>query len=156
MVMRACSRNVRSPWAAISCVGRALSLSCFQEDPNEQLEGVHKVSRSMFRKAGNRSGLVLGAVTLLSLGLTACATSSDQRSARLQDDANTCAAFGAEFGSKAYTECMLAQQQRRDAKRRESLERTALTSQIARDAQIMAERARKQRCERNPDRRECR
>jgi hypothetical protein len=51
---------------------------------------------------------------------------------------------------------MLAQQRRRDVKDLEALERTRLTSQIAKDAQIMTERARRQRCERNPDRRECR
>jgi hypothetical protein len=51
---------------------------------------------------------------------------------------------------------MLAQQRRRDVKELESLEKTRMTTQIARDAQIMADRARKQRCDRNPDRRECR
>jgi hypothetical protein len=51
---------------------------------------------------------------------------------------------------------MLEQQRRRDFKEQQTLEKMALTSQIAREGQIMAERARRQRCDRNPDRRECR
>jgi hypothetical protein len=43
-----------------------------------------------------------------------------------------------------------------DSGRLSTLEEMALTSQIAKDGQIMAERARRQRCDRNPDRRECR
>ena len=51
---------------------------------------------------------------------------------------------------------MLSQQHRRDTKQLRSIEETERLSRIARDGQIMAERARQQRCERNPDRRECR
>jgi hypothetical protein len=51
---------------------------------------------------------------------------------------------------------MLAQQRRRDVKKLEKLERSRLLSEIARDGQIMTERARRDRCRRDPDRRECR
>jgi hypothetical protein len=73
----------------------------------------------------------------------------------LQADANTCQSFGAPYGSPPYSDCMLEQQRRRDVQQRESLERTRLTTQIARDAQVMADRARKERCDCDPDRREC-
>jgi hypothetical protein len=81
---------------------------------------------------------------------------AEQRHVNLQEDSGTCAEFGARYGSPEYSDCMLAQQRRRDVKRLESLERTRLTSEIAKDAQIMSERARRDRCRRNPDRRECR
>lgn len=73
-----------------------------------------------------------------------------------REDARTCASFGARFGTPAYSDCMLEQQRRRDLKKQETLERMALTSQIAKDGQIMAERARRQRCDKKPNRRECR
>jgi hypothetical protein len=78
------------------------------------------------------------------------------QSSKQREDARTCASFGLRYGTSAYGECMLEQQRRRDFKQQQTLEKMALTSQIARDGQIMAERARRQRCDRNPDRRECR
>jgi hypothetical protein len=92
---------------------------------------------------------------LLGASLSECMSSSERRHVDLQQDAATCAAFGAQYGSPQYNDCMLAQQRRRDVQRLEALDRTRLTSQIAREAQAMTERARKQRCERDPDRREC-
>lgn len=93
---------------------------------------------------------------LLAASLTGCMSGPEQRQANLQEDSSTCASFGSGYGSRAYSECMLAQQRRRDAKALESLERTRMTTEIARDAQIMSDRARRQRCDRDPDRRECR
>lgn len=98
----------------------------------------------------------LALVALLGVTLAGCVTGSEQRQANLQDDASTCSSFGASYGSPAFSECMLTQQRRRDVKQLESLERTRITSQIARDAQVMSDRARKQRCDRDPDRGECR
>lgn len=94
-------------------------------------------------------------LALAPLAMSGCATSAEPRYSRVDKDARTCSEFGARYGTPAYSDCMLAQQRRRDVKKLESLERTRLTSKIARDAQIMAERARRQRCDRNPDRREC-
>lgn len=102
-----------------------------------------------------RSVTSLGLAALLGLGLAGCMAGAEQRQVNLQNDANTCANFGARYGSPAYSDCMLAQQRRRDLKQIEELEKTRLTSAIARDAQIMADRARKQRCDRDPNRREC-
>lgn len=100
----------------------------------------------------HRSAISIFSVALLGLALSGCVSGTERR----QMEANTCESFGARYGSSAYTNCMLEQQHRRDNQQRESLERTRLTQEIARDAQVMADRARRERCDRNPDRRECR
>lgn len=102
-----------------------------------------------------RSVTSFGLAALLGIGLTGCMSGAERRHVNLQADANTCATFGARYGSPAYSECMLTQQRRRDVKQLESLERTRMTSEIARNAQIMSDRARRQRCDRDPSRREC-
>jgi hypothetical protein len=71
-------------------------------------------------------------------------------------DARACASFGLSYGTRGYDACMLELARRSEPSKLSKLEEMAITSQIARDGQIMAERARRQRCDRNPDRRECR
>ncbi len=99
---------------------------------------------------------------LMSIGLLAFAAlcvaegPAHAQSRKHREDARTCASFGSSYGTPEYSRCMLEQQRRRDFKQQKTLEEMALTSQIAKDGQIMAERARRQRCDRNPDRRECR
>lgn len=102
-----------------------------------------------------RSAVSILPVALLGIALSGCMSGPDRRQMNLEADTSTCQSFGAPYGSAAYSDCMLAQQSRRDAAQRESLERTRLTTQIAKDAQITADRARKERCDRDPDRREC-
>ena len=99
-----------------------------------------------------RSAVTIISMTLLGLPLTAC-VSPEERHYR---DSGTCENFGAPFGSRAYTNCMLEQQARRDNAQRASLEQTRLTQEIAKNAQDMADRARWDRCRRDPGRRECR
>jgi hypothetical protein len=106
-------------------------------------------------RVGRKSVNALYFIAFASVTISGCATSAEPRHGRLDKDARTCSEFGARYGSPAYSDCMLAQQRRRDLKQLESLERARLTSQIAKDGQIMTERARRQRCDRNPDRREC-
>ena len=105
-------------------------------------------------RPGRRASLLSAAV--LGIALSGCMSNAERRDRDLQADAGTCQSFGAPYGSAAYSDCMLEQQHRRDMKQRESLERTRLTTEIARDAQIMSDRARRDRCDRDPDRRECR
>lgn len=112
------------------------------------MSGLNPQSRRMSVKA-------LYFLAFASVAVSGCATSAEPRYGRLDKDARTCSRFGAQYGTAAYSDCMLAQQRRRDLKQLESLERTRLTSQIAKDGQIMAERARQQRCDKNPNRREC-
>ncbi len=99
-----------------------------------------------------RSCVTAFSMALLGIALSGC-VSAEERQYR---DANTCQSFGAPYGSRAYTNCMLEQQARRDNAQRESLEQTRVTQEIARNAQDMADRARWERCRRDPGRRECR
>lgn len=99
-----------------------------------------------------RSVITIFSIALLGLAATGC-VSAEERQYR---DANTCQSFGAPYGSRTYTNCMLEQQARRDNAQRESLEQTRLTQEIARNAQVATDRARWDRCRRDPDRRECR
>lgn len=101
------------------------------------------------------AAISLSLVALLGISLAGCMSTAERRQVNLHEDSNTCSNFGARYGSPAYSECMIAQQRRRDLKQLEELEKTRLTTEIAQDAQIMADRARKQRCDRDPDRREC-
>jgi hypothetical protein len=99
-----------------------------------------------------RSATTILSISLLGLALTACVSSEEQQ----YRDSGTCGSFGAPYGSRAYTDCMLQQQARRDDAQTSSLEQMRLTQEVARNAQDMADRARRDRCRRDPDRRECR
>lgn len=99
-----------------------------------------------------RTAVTVFSMALLGLAVTGCVSAEE----RQQRDAGTCQRFGAPYGSGAFTQCMLEQQARRDRAQMESLERTRMTQEIARNAQAMADRARWDRCRRDPDRRECR
>jgi hypothetical protein len=115
-------------------------------------EGLYEVIYTPL--ARTRVALMSLGVALAALGVAA--TPADAQDRKHREDARTCANYGVRYGTPAYSECMLEQQRRRDFKDRKTLEEMALTSQIAKDGQIMAERARRQRCDRDPDRRECR
>ncbi len=107
--------------------------------------------------ASKRAALVsVGIVTTLCMGFVGDEASAQGWNRKQREDARTCESFGNRYGTPAFSDCMLAQQHRRDTKQLRSIEETERLSQIAKDGQIMAERARQQRCERNPDRRECR
>ncbi|RXD04765.1 hypothetical protein EQZ23_06270 [Sphingomonas sp. UV9] len=101
-----------------------------------------------------RAQLSLGLIAVFALA--AVTTPVNAQGSKQRKDARTCKSFGASYGTPAFSNCMMEQQRRRDLKEQDTLEKMALTSQIAKDGQIMAERARRQRCDRNPDRRECR
>ncbi len=98
--------------------------------------------------------MLMSVVALFGLAFTGNPAAAGRRD-KVREDARTCQSFGAHYGSPTYSNCMIEQQRRRDAKELETLEKMRLTSQIAKDGQVMAERARRQRCDRNPDRREC-
>ena len=101
--------------------------------------------------------LALTSIGLLAVAAIGVADSPAHAQSREQrEDARACTSFGLSYGTRGYTACMQELQRRGDSGRLSTLEEMALTSQIAKDGQIMAERARRQRCDRNPDRRECR
>lgn len=93
-----------------------------------------------------RPALALGLAAVLGAGLGACASPDQRRQANLYQDSTTCAEFGANSDSPAYTECMLAQQSRRDHKQRDALERAALSTQLSKDS---LEIGRKVQCDRD-------
>lgn len=107
--------------------------------------------------ASKRTALMsVGIVTLLGMGLAGSEAQAQRWSGKQREYARTCESFGNRYGTRVFSDCMLAQQNRRDTKNLRSIEEGEMLSRIARNGQIMAERARQQRCERNPDRRECR
>jgi hypothetical protein len=61
-----------------------------------------------------RSAKQLGLMALLGIGLAGCISTTERRQVNLHQDSDTCASFGAPYGSPSYSECMLTQQRRRD------------------------------------------
>jgi hypothetical protein len=99
----------------------------------------------------------LASVTLFAAAAIGLAEDPAHAQSREQrEDSRACTSFGLDHGSHGYSRCMEELGRRRDSDRMSTLEEMAITSQIAKDGQIMAERARRQRCDRNPERRECR
>lgn len=84
------------------------------------------------------SALSLGLFALLGTLLTGCLSTAEQQQADLQQDSGTCASFGGTYGSAAHSQCMLAQQQRRDAQFTQSMEMARISSEIARNNQQAA------------------
>jgi len=108
------------------------------------------------KSASQRAALVgTGFFILLGLTFGESAATAQGRDGKHRKDARTCQSFGASYGTPAYSDCMLGQQRRRDTKQLRNIEVTQMLSQIAKDGQIMSDRARRQRCDRNPNRREC-
>jgi hypothetical protein len=105
---------------------------------------------------GRRRSVPLTLVAVLGIALTGCMSTAEQRQANLHEDTGTCADFGSDYGSPEYGQCMLVQQQRRDNKMRDALEQAQISSEIARNNQLMVERMRRKRCDRDPSRKECR
>ena len=97
--------------------------------------------------------IAFGLLAIAGVGMTESPAHAQGREQR--EDARACASFGLSYGTRGYSACMRELERRGAPNRLSKLEEMAITSQIARDGQIMAERARLQRCERNPDRREC-
>lgn len=97
--------------------------------------------------------MAIGLLAIAAVGITERPAHAQGREQR--EDARACASFGLSYGTRGYSACLLELERRGDPNRLSKLEEMAITSQIARDGQIMAERSRRQRCDRNPDRREC-
>ncbi len=74
------------------------------------------------------SGAVFGVMTL-----TGCMSPREERRANLREDGGTCADFGARYGSRSHTDCMLRQQSRRDHEQFMNMERARISSETARN-----------------------
>lgn len=89
----------------------------------------------------------LGLVALLSTATAGFATAGDRGAHK--DDSRTCASFGAHYGSREYSKCMLAQQRRRDDA---PLIAAEAQRNNAEAAQRNLETVRRMRCEREAKR----
>jgi len=95
--------------------------------------------------AMRRPLITLGLVAALGASLAACTSPEQRRQANLYQDTTTCADFGARQGSREYTDCMLAQQSRRDNEKLNALERQRISTQNSKDS---LEMVRKIECDR--------
>lgn len=82
---------------------------------------------------GTLNALLIGSVVVLATALTGCMSAEERRYANLREDGGTCADFGAGYGSRAHTQCMLRQQQRRDHEQLLNMERARISSETARN-----------------------
>lgn len=89
----------------------------------------------------------LGIGSLLAVGLM---SSTNATAGKQEDkDRQTCNSMGASFGSPAYTDCMLQQQQRRDEKMLNFLEEQRMHQELGRPAREKLEEKRARRRERD-------
>lgn len=92
--------------------------------------------------------LALGGVLLLTVASAGCMSAAEQRRANLDEDSGTCFDFGARYGSRSHTHCMLQQQERRDREQLLNLERARISSETARNnlemLEVMRERRRRE------------
>ncbi|MEB2847210.1 hypothetical protein GAO09_23780 [Rhizobiales bacterium RZME27] len=65
--------------------------------------------------------------------LSGCVSAEEQRHANLYEDAGTCTDFGARYGSRSHTDCMMRQQERRDNEQLLNMERARISSETARN-----------------------
>jgi len=94
-----------------------------------------------YSTAFRRPAVALSLLAMLGASLAGCASREERRQANLYQDTTTCGDFGANANSRAYTDCMLAQQNRRDNKQRMALEQAALSTQISKDSMEISRRA---------------
>lgn len=73
-------------------------------------------------------------------------SAEERRYVNMRKDGATCGNVGAGYGSRAHTQCMLTQQQRRDQKQLLDMERARISSETARNnlevLKLMEERRR--------------
>lgn len=96
-------------------------------------------------RAATYTALTIGGTVGLALLLTGCMSAQEQQRANLNEDAGACADFGAYEGSRAYTQCMLDQQRRRDMEPLINAERARISAETARNNLEMVRRIRKDR-----------
>ncbi|SFA73588.1 hypothetical protein SAMN03159496_00066 [Rhizobium sp. NFR07] len=80
-----------------------------------------------------RPAISTACATLVLITLSSCMSAEEQRRADLYQDGGTCSDFGAPYGSRAHTDCMLRQQDRRDNEQLMNMERARISSETARN-----------------------
>ena len=110
----------------------------------------HKETRMEKRRVNalSRTTILIGGAAVIVMGLAGCMSADEQRRANLYEDGGTCADYGAGYGSRVHTSCMLQQQNRRDNEQWLNLERARVSSETARNnvemLRIMRERRKQQ------------
>jgi hypothetical protein len=94
-----------------------------------------------------RCMFAIGTTVLAAMTLTGCVSADEQRRADLYEDGGTCADFGAGYGSRSHTDCMLRQQDRRDHEQLRNMERARISSETARNNLKMLREMRRKRGE---------
>ncbi len=84
-----------------------------------------------------RNALSLGLAGLFAMTLAGCVTPAQESAANSQLDRQACAAMGASYGTRAHTDCMLQQQQRRDQEHLLFMEQARIAQEMAQRAQEM-------------------
>lgn len=77
--------------------------------------------------------------------LAGCVSTEELQRANLETDVETCSNFGARYGSRSHTQCMLQQQERRDDEQLLNLERARISSETAKNNLEMLETIRERR-----------
>jgi len=106
---------------------------------------IHAVAKTMFS---------IGGAVLVAVTLSGCMSAEEERRAQLYQDGGTCADFGARYGSRSHTDCMLRQQDRRDHEQLMNMERARISSETARNniemLRIIRERRHRPECRNRP------
>jgi hypothetical protein len=92
-----------------------------------------------------RTSFLIGSAMLFVAALTGCMSAEEQRRADVYTDGGTCSDFGAGYGSRSHTRCMLQQQRRRDHEQVLNMERARISAETARNNLEMLEIIRKRR-----------
>lgn len=82
---------------------------------------------------GLRRTLMKAGILCLSVGLSGCMSAEEQRRADLYRDSDTCTDYGAGYGSRGHTGCMLRQQERRDNEQLINMEKARISAETARN-----------------------
>jgi hypothetical protein len=93
----------------------------------------------------SRKTFLAGALGGLLIVLGGCVTPEQQALTNQTQDQNACVSMGAAYGTPSFTHCMLQQQERRDEAHLRFLKEAEINSKLARDAQIMREKRKKEK-----------
>jgi hypothetical protein len=110
---------------------------------------MNRFEREMQMKTTPMISTMLSAssAVLVAVTLSGCVSAEEQRRANLYEDGSTCADFGARYGSRSHTDCMLRQQDRRDNEQLMNMERARISSETARNNLEMLREIRRKRGE---------
>lgn len=104
-------------------------------------ESWHEMQKKRKARRAFRHGLAIASAMAVGLTFSASASAGEKE----DKDRATCASMGAPYGTTAYTECMLQQQQRGDQKMLNFLAEQRMHQELGRPAREQLERKRARR-----------